>query len=103
MIQHGYSPTDDDVMMEHGKKHLRSIKIPPLYEMMNTTNQTEVMSILSSPDFKWLSEEVLPVSAKFPILKLSFDSNLSRMNTFVNAMREAVELGVAETGDLVPD
>ena len=25
------------------------------------------------------------------------------MNTFVNAMREAVELGVAETGDLVPD
>jgi hypothetical protein len=103
MIQHGYSPTNEEVMMEHGKKHLRSIKIPPLYEMMNETKQSAVMSILSSPDFKWTSEEVRSVSDQFPTLKLLFDSNLSRLWTFLKAMQEAVELGVAETGDLVPD
>jgi hypothetical protein len=66
--------------------------------MMNETKQSAVMSILSSPDFKWTSEEVLSVSDQFPTLKLLFDSNLSRMWTFLKAMQEAVELGVAETG-----
>jgi hypothetical protein len=100
LIQEGYSPSDEEVMLEHGKKHLRAIQIPILYEKMDEKDQRETMNLLSSPSFKWTTVEILSAPAA---LKLPVNSNLADMFRFVKAMEEAVELGVAEVGDLLPD
>jgi hypothetical protein len=103
LIQHGYSPTDEQVMMEHGKTHLRSIQIPPLYEAMDEASQRRTMFLLSSASFKWTTADIRVVDAEIPALKLLLPKNMKPMFRFVKAMKEAVELGVAEAGDLLPD
>ena len=100
LIQHGYTPSDEEVMMEHGKRHLRAIKVPVLYQILDDAGKKMSMDLLSSPSFDWSSTAVLSA----PItLKLTVGKNLAHMFKFIKAMQEAVELGVAETGDLVPD
>jgi hypothetical protein len=34
LISHGYTPTDEEVFMEHGKQHLRAIKVPDVYQVV---------------------------------------------------------------------
>ena len=104
LIHHGYSPTDEEVRkMEHGKQHLRSITLPVCYEMLDLEDKRASMSLLSSPEFEWTATEVRTVNTKIPTLKLLVGKNLSRMFKFVKAMKEAVDLGVAEPDDLLPD
>lgn len=90
-------------MLEHGKTHLHAITVPPLYEMLDDANKKIAMEFLAHPDFKWTSKEILAAPEPMKPLKLTIGNNLSKMFKFVKAMQEAVELGVAEPTDLVPD
>lgn len=101
LISHGYSPTDDELMIEHGKKHLRSIKIPACYEMLTDEDKKKVMTALSLPGKEvWAPESIMHLP---PALNITAGKNLSYMFKYVQAMKEAVALGVAEPSDLVPD
>jgi hypothetical protein len=92
--------TDQEVRMEHGKIHLRAVKIPVLYQVLGDVEKAEIMKLMSSPSFDWSASAVL---AAPKVLRLTIGKNLANMFKFVKAMQEAVELGVAEDGDLVPD
>lgn len=70
LIYHGYSPSDEEVRMEHGKIHLRAIKVPPLYEMLDDTNKKVVKDFFSHPEFKWTSKEILSAPEAAKPLKL---------------------------------
>jgi hypothetical protein len=102
LICSNYNPTDEEVMMEHGKKHLRAIKVPPLYAAMESVQQKSVLAYFSAPGFSWTTGPIrdAPFAAE---LKLTSMDKLSAMFKFVQAMIEAVNLGVADHGQPVPD
>ena len=102
LMNSGYNPTDEEVMLEHGKIHLRAIKVPPLYDALEPATQKEVLAYYSAPEFDWGQEVVLnsPFAAD---LRLATGNNLKLVFKFVMAMQEAVRLGVADEGAPVPD
>jgi hypothetical protein len=102
LISSDYSPTDEEVMLEHGKAHLRAIKVPPMYAALDSASQKIVLKHFSQRAFNW-TPEAIKAAPFSTALGLTAQRHLYDLFKFVNAMREAVELGVADEGAPVPD
>jgi hypothetical protein len=51
-LQHGYSPTVEDVNLEVNLKHLRSIKVPPKFQALSFEGKQKVcMCVINIPSF----------------------------------------------------
>jgi hypothetical protein len=104
LIEGGYAPSDDEVLREFNKRHLRAIVVPFLYDVLHDEEKQTVMDTLSAPTFDWSTSAVLALPPLF-INKLKLDKrkNLALFFTYISAMKEAVSLGVATVDDLIPN
>jgi hypothetical protein len=104
LIEEGYAPTDEELMREYNKRHLRAIVVPPSYEKLDENTQRLVLQTLSDPSFTWSTSALLALPSELNPLKLTKGGkHLAVVHKFVLAMKEAVNLGVATVDDLTPN